>query len=104
LLKPRDLIPEGIGFAQRKKFGEKCSLTHSLDSECAADLQELLKMNVTILRGRCTMLMRAGLSLKLPSLMFVSRPVLMLALDGAEKSLMHLRAAISAGLCGGDDP
>jgi hypothetical protein len=44
-----------------------------------------------------TMLMRAGLSLKLPSLMFVSRPVLMLALDGAEKSLMHLRVAISAG-------
>jgi hypothetical protein len=24
LLKPRDLVPEGIGFAQRKKFGEKC--------------------------------------------------------------------------------
>jgi hypothetical protein len=24
LLKPRDLIPEGIGFAQRKKLGEKC--------------------------------------------------------------------------------
>jgi hypothetical protein len=24
LLKPRDLVLEGIGFAQRKKFGEKC--------------------------------------------------------------------------------
>jgi hypothetical protein len=24
LLKPRDLIPEGIGFAQWKKLGEKC--------------------------------------------------------------------------------
>jgi hypothetical protein len=24
LLKPRDLVPEGIGFAQRKKLGEKC--------------------------------------------------------------------------------
>jgi hypothetical protein len=24
LLKPRDLIPEGIGFAKRKKLGEKC--------------------------------------------------------------------------------
>jgi hypothetical protein len=24
LLKPRDLIPEGIGFAQRKKLGKKC--------------------------------------------------------------------------------
>jgi hypothetical protein len=36
--------------------------------------------------------------------MFVSKPVLTLALDGAEKSLMHLRAAISAGLCGGGDP
>jgi hypothetical protein len=24
LLKPRDLVPEGIGFAQQKKFGEKC--------------------------------------------------------------------------------
>jgi hypothetical protein len=48
--------------------------------------------------------MRDGLSLKLPSLMFVSRPVLMLALDRAEKSLMHLRAAISVGSCGGGDP
>jgi hypothetical protein len=24
LLKPRDLVLEGIGFAQRKKHGEKC--------------------------------------------------------------------------------
>jgi hypothetical protein len=24
LLKPIDLVPEGIGLAQRKKFGEKC--------------------------------------------------------------------------------
>jgi hypothetical protein len=24
LLKPRDLIPEGIGFAQWEKLGEKC--------------------------------------------------------------------------------
>jgi hypothetical protein len=24
LLKPRDLVPEGIGFAQQKKLGEKC--------------------------------------------------------------------------------
>jgi hypothetical protein len=24
LLKPRDLVPEGIGFAQREKLGEKC--------------------------------------------------------------------------------
>jgi hypothetical protein len=24
LLKPRDLVPEGIGFAQWKKLGEKC--------------------------------------------------------------------------------
>jgi hypothetical protein len=24
LLKSRDLVPEGIGFAQRKKLGEKC--------------------------------------------------------------------------------
>jgi hypothetical protein len=51
-----------------------------------------------------TMLMRAGLSLKLPSSMFVSEPVLKLALDGGEKSLMHLRAAISVGLWGGGDP
>jgi hypothetical protein len=42
--------------------------------------------------------------LKLPSLMFIFGPVLMLALDGVEKSLMHLRAAISAGSCGGGDP
>jgi hypothetical protein len=49
------------------------------------------------------MLMRAGLSLKLPSLMSISEPVLALALDGAERSVMHLRAAISAGSCGGGD-
>jgi hypothetical protein len=24
LLKPRDLVPEGIGFSQRKKLDEKC--------------------------------------------------------------------------------
>jgi hypothetical protein len=24
LLKPRDLVPEGIGFVQQKKLGEKC--------------------------------------------------------------------------------
>jgi hypothetical protein len=24
LLKPRDLVPEGIGFTQRKKLGQKC--------------------------------------------------------------------------------
>jgi hypothetical protein len=24
LLKPRDLVPDGIGFAQWKKLGEKC--------------------------------------------------------------------------------
>jgi hypothetical protein len=49
------------------------------------------------------MLMRAGLSLKLPSLMFVSGPVMMLALDGAKKSLMHLWAAISVGSGSGGD-
>jgi hypothetical protein len=35
--------------------------------------------------------MRAGLSLKLPSLTFVSGPVLTLLLDGAKKSSMHFR-------------
>jgi hypothetical protein len=81
-----------------------CILSHSSNSECAIDLQ-VLKMSISILETLpqnglcCTMLMRAGLS----SLMFVSGPVLTLALDKAEKSLMHLRAAISAGLCGGGD-
>jgi hypothetical protein len=50
------------------------------------------------------MSMRVGLSLKLPSLMFISGPVLALALGRAEKLLMHLRAAMSVGLCGGGDP
>jgi hypothetical protein len=49
------------------------------------------------------MLLRDGLSLKLPSPMFISGLVLTLVLDEAEKSLMHLRAAISAGSCGGGD-
>jgi hypothetical protein len=52
----------------------------------------------------CTMLMRAGLSSKLPSPMFISRPILTLELDGADKSLMHLQVAINAGSCGGGDP
>jgi hypothetical protein len=50
------------------------------------------------------MLIRVVLSLKLLSLMFVPRPVLKLALDGAEKSLMHFRAVMRAGTCGGGDP
>jgi hypothetical protein len=29
-------------------------LSHSLDSECAADLQEVLKMNISILQGLAT--------------------------------------------------
>jgi hypothetical protein len=49
-------------------------------------------------------LIRAGLNWKLPSLMFISRPVLMLALDKGENSLMHLWAAISVGSGGGGDP
>jgi hypothetical protein len=36
--------------------------------------------------------------------MFIIRPVLTLALDGAEKSLMHLRVAISAASCGSGGP
>jgi hypothetical protein len=52
----------------------------------------------------CTMLMRAGLSSKLLSPLSVSGLVLTLAQDGAEKSLMHLWAAISAGSCGSDEP
>jgi uncharacterized membrane protein len=47
--------------------------------------------------------MRAGLCSKLPYPTFISGLVLSLALDGAEKSLMHFRAAISAGSCGGGD-
>jgi hypothetical protein len=78
-------------------------LSHSSDSEYAADLQEVLKMSISILRDLAIewallhLVMRAGLSSKLPSSMFISGPVLTLALDGAEKSLMHLQAAISAG-------
>jgi hypothetical protein len=85
-------------------------LSHSSNSECITDLQEVLKMSISIPEALpqnglcCTILMRAGLSSKLPSLMFVYGPVLMLALDRAKKSLMHLRAAISAGSCGGGDP
>jgi hypothetical protein len=48
----------------------------------------------------CTILMRAGLSLKLPSPTFVSGPVLTLLLDGAKKSLMHFQLAIFVGSCG----
>jgi hypothetical protein len=46
--------------------------------------------------------MKAGL--KLSSLTFVSDPVLILLLDGVEKSLMHFWPAICAGSCGGGDP
>jgi hypothetical protein len=45
----------------------------------------------------------AGLSSKLPSLTFVSGPILTLLLDGVVKSLMHFWPAICAGSCGGGD-
>jgi hypothetical protein len=48
--------------------------------------------------------MRTGLSLKLPSPMLVSSPVLPLLLDGAKNSLMHFRPAICVCSCGGGDP
>jgi hypothetical protein len=66
-------------------------------------------MTISILRGLAAewallhMLMRASLSLKLPSPMLISKPVLTFALDEAEKSLMHLQAAICAGSCDGGD-
>jgi hypothetical protein len=50
------------------------------------------------------MLMSASLSLKPPSLMFVSGPDLTLVLNEAKKSLMHHWAAINAGSCGSGDP
>ena len=66
-------------------------------------------MSIGILRGlpieRTPRSQSAGLSSKLPSPILVSGPVLMLALDGAEKSLMHFRAAaIGTGNTGGDSP
>jgi hypothetical protein len=67
-------------------------------------------MSISILRGLAAEwallhhIDESWLSSKLPSLMFVSGPVLTLALDRAEKSLMHLRVAISTGSCGGSDP
>jgi hypothetical protein len=85
-------------------------LSHSSDSECAVNLQEVLKMSISILQSLVAKwallhhVDEAGLSLKLPSSMFVSGPVLTLALDRPEKSLMHLLAAISVGSCGGGDP
>jgi hypothetical protein len=36
--------------------------------------------------------------------MFISSLVLILLLDGANKSLMHFWPAIYAGSCGGGDP
>jgi hypothetical protein len=82
LLKPRDIVPEGTGFAQQKNMVRNtldpwltlppywnrtivspfltmkmkevkiCRiLSHSSDSECATDLQEVLKMSISILRG-----------------------------------------------------
>jgi hypothetical protein len=85
-------------------------LSHSPDTECAANLQEVLKMSISILRGpaaKWALLHLVDVSwfkFKIAISDVVSRPVLMLALNGAEKSLMHFRAAISASLCGGGDP
>jgi hypothetical protein len=85
-------------------------LGDSSDGECAADLQKMLKMGICILwilpteQLCCNILMSAGLSSKLPSLIFISGPVLMLARDGAEKSLMHFRVAIGIGSTCGVDP
>jgi hypothetical protein len=67
---------------------------------CALASSEALPQN-----GLCyTILMRAGLSSKLPSPTFISGPVLTLLLDGAEKSLMHFRPTICAGSYGVGDP
>jgi hypothetical protein len=52
----------------------------------------------------CTILMMAGLSSMLPSPTFISGAVPILALDGAEKLLMHFQAAISTGSSCGVDP
>jgi hypothetical protein len=72
----------------------------SFSSELQFDMHSYLHKIFILAKSGCY----TGLSSKLPSLMFVSGPVLTLTLDGAEKSLMHLRAAISAGSCGGGDP
>jgi hypothetical protein len=73
-----------------------CILSHSSHSECATDLQDVLKMSISILRGLAAErallhhVDESWFKFKLPSLMFISGPVLMLALDRAEKTLMHL--------------
>jgi hypothetical protein len=87
-----------------------CILGDSLDGECVVDLQEMLKMAMASSeafpqnRLCCTILMSASLSSKLPSPTFVSGPILMLALDGAKKSLMHFRETIGTGTTCGVDP
>jgi hypothetical protein len=85
-------------------------LSHSSDSECATDLQELLKMSITIFLGLAAewallhhvdeswFKFKAAIS----DVRLRTRPDV--GTDGAEKSLMHLRAAINAGSCGGGDP
>jgi hypothetical protein len=74
------------------------------------DLQEVLKMSISILRGLVTewallhQVDESWFKFKTAISDAHLRTVLMLALDRAEKSLMHLRAVIGAGLCGGGDP
>jgi hypothetical protein len=85
-------------------------LSHSSDSECAADLQEVFKMSTSILRclaAEWALLHHVDESwFKFETAISDVRLqiILTLALDGAEKLLMHLREAISVGSCGGGDP
>jgi hypothetical protein len=85
-------------------------LSRFSDSECAADLQEVLKMSISILRGLAA---EMALLHHVDERWFKFETAisdvhfwtsLMLALDGAEKSLMHFRAAINVGSCGSGDP
>jgi hypothetical protein len=83
-------------------------LSHSSDSERAINFQEVLKMSIRILRDLAKEwallhhVDESGLISKLTSSMFISRSVLTLAVDGAKKPLMHLRAATS--VYGSGDP
>jgi hypothetical protein len=78
-------------------------LAHSVDGKCTTNLQKMLEMRIDILRSLanrmlyCTILICPSLSSKWLSSTFIIGLVLILALDGAEKSLMNLKITVAIG-------
>jgi hypothetical protein len=85
-------------------------LSHSSDSECVADLQELLKMSISIRRSLAA---EWALQHHVDESWFKYKTAIFdvhlrtspdIGTGRSREIVDHLRAAITAGSCGGGDP